>query len=247
MTKLNDFLKIFLSLGLIVIIFILAFFFFPFSKINWGKIEFLPAKTITVTGEAQTKEKNQIATFTAGVYAVNDNKDQAITEVNQKVNKIIEEIKNFGIKAEDIKTSNLSIYQQEETYYEEGRQKTRPGQWRVSNNIDITLRKVDRASDLANLLGKSGANNVYGPNFSLEDVKETETALLKEAIENARKKAEEIAKNSGVKIKRVISISEGSSQTYYPLTFEARGGGGAPIEPGTSTVGKTVVVVFEIE
>lgn len=68
--------------GLTIVI--LACFFLPFSKINWGKIENLPAQTITVLGEAETKEKNQVAIFTAGVSAVNDSKEAAVKEVNEK-------------------------------------------------------------------------------------------------------------------------------------------------------------------
>lgn len=223
-------------------------YFFPWSRVNWGKIQFLPGKTITVTGEAQTQAKNQIATFTAGVQTTNDNKDQAVKEVNEKMQKIIDDLKNFGIKEEDIKTSNSSIYQQQESYYDEsGRQKTRPGQWIVNNQVEVVLRDVNRASALTDLLSKSGANNVYGPNFSLEDTKTNEAALLEKAIEDARRKADTIAKSSGVKMKRVISITEGEQPgRILPMGLGA-GGGGAPIEPGTSSVSKTVTVIFEIE
>jgi uncharacterized protein YggE len=223
-------------------------FFIPWQSVDWGKIQLSPTKTITVVGEAETKEKNQVATFTAGVSAVNDNKETAIDEVNQKIKTIIDSVKDFAIASEDIKTQNLSVNQMEESYYEEGVQKSRPGQWRVNNSINITLRDVDRASALADLLSQSGATNVYGPNFTVEETQTAEKSLLEEAIKNAREKAEILAKSSGGQLGKIISVSESSQpSTIYRGLEGIGGGGGAPVEPGTSKISKVVTVVFELK
>lgn len=225
-------------------------YFFPWKDINWGKVELAPAQVVTVTGEAKTQERSQVASFTAGVNAVNDNKDTAIAEVNQKIDAIIQSLTTFGIPKEDVKTQNLNVYQTEETYYEEGRQKSRLGQWRVSNSIEVKLKDVNRASELANLLSGSGANNVYGPNFSVEDTTEVEKGLLEEAINDAKEKAEIIAKASNRQLGGIVTISEGYQPLSYiaPLGFEGgRGGGGADLQPGSATVAKTVTVTFSLK
>ncbi len=237
-----------LSAGLLLAIFVFAAcYFLPWENVNWGKLQLASVKTITVIGEAKTQQRNQIANFTAGVTSIKDNKDDAINEVNSKIETIIASVKTFGIKAEDIQTQNLSVYQEEETYYEEGTQKRRPGQWRVNNSIQVTLRDIDHASELANLLSRSGATNVYGPNFQLEETQAAEESLLAEAIENARKKAQEIAQSSGGTLGKIISITEGYQQPVTFRSLEGIGGGGPPVEPGTSTVQKTVTVVFELK
>lgn len=242
------FLQVFLSIVILGIVLFAGAFFIPWRGVNWGKVSFLPEPTITVVGEARGREKSQVAAFTAGVAVVNDDKETAVNEVNQKVEALIESVKSFGIEDEDMKTQNLSVHQDEETYYEEGRQKRRPGQWRVSNSITITLRDVDRASDLADLLTRSGATNVYGPNFSLEESELADEALLEEAINDAKEKAGLIAASSGGNLGRILSVTE-SSQTprFYSAISEAGGGGGAPIEPGSTTVSKSVTVVFELK
>lgn len=244
----SNLFNIFFGILLSCAILVAGAFFIPWQKINWGKLELLPGETITVTGEAKSQQKTQVASFSAGVTALKDNKQEAIDEVNQKVKAIIEAVKEFGIKPEDIKTQNLNVYQNEETYYEEGRQKTRLGQWRVNNTIEVKLRDVDRTSALANLLTKSGANNVYGPNFSLDETKSAENSLLEDAMKNAQAKAEIIAKTAGKKVGKVVSISEG----YQPVSvfrYEGigAGGGGAPLEPGSQTVQKTITVTFELK
>lgn len=223
-------------------------YFIPWKSVKWGKLETTYPSTITVSGYSESKEKSQIARFTAGVSQVSDNKDEAISIVNQKVEEIISAVKNFGVSAEDIKSQNINIYQQEETYWEENRQKSRPGQWRVGNSIEIVLRNVDNASDLTNLLSSSGATNVYGPSFSLDNTQKAQTDLLQAAVEDAMEKAEVLAEVSGKKLGEILDISEGSITSGYTRSYsEGGGGGGGPSEPGTGTVSKTVVVTFKIE
>lgn len=226
-------------------------YFLPWKNINWGNLNIKPANTVTVTGEAKSQIKSQIANYGAGVNAVNDNKDTAISEVNGKITAIITALKNFGIADKDIKTQNLSVYQQQENYYEDGRQKLRPGQWNVNNSLDITLRNIDQAPALADLLTKTGATNVYGPNFMVDNTTSAQNELLGEAMKDALIKAEIIARASDKKVGEVVSVTEGSSAVgFFPMSAVkdgAGGGGGAPVQPGSQTVQKNVTVVYELK
>ncbi len=216
---------------------------------SWGRFELKPTRSVTVVGEAKSQEKSQIAIFSAGVNAFNDDKTAAVNEVNRKVEAIIQAVKEFGVVPDDIKTQSLNIYQNQEQYYEEGRQKYRPGQWNVSNSIEIKLRNVDAAAGLAGLLTRSGANNVYGPNFTFDDTSDAATALFDAAFQNAQAKAGKVAASTGRKLGKVVSVVEaGASQQPVPLYSRMEGGGGGgAIEPGSGTVSKTVTVTFELE
>jgi len=232
---------------LAVVVVGLGIYFVP--KMDWGKVRWLPAETVTVTGEAKSQQKNQIASFTAGVDAVNDSKDNAVKEVNTKMEALVKAAKDFGIEANDIKTQSLSYYQNEETYYDNGVQKSRKGQWRVNNSIEITLREIDKAGKLADMLASSGATNVYGPNFRFDDTTGFENSLFDQAIKNARTKAEIIALSSGRKLGKIISVNEGASGSSILPMYSAKGegGGGAPVEVGSGTVSQSVTVVFELK
>lgn len=226
-------------------------YFVPWKDIHWGTIQQMPANTITVVGEAQSQKTNQTASFTAGVNAVNDDKDAAINEVNESIKAIIESVKNFGIDENDIKTQNLNVYQMEESYWEGDRQKSRKGQWRVDNSVQIKLKDAKRASELAQILAESGATNVYGPNFAYDDNQEegVDTGLYKSALDNAREKADAIARASGKRIKGVVSVVEGvsSGEVSPMLRMESGFGGGGALEPGSTTVNQQFTVVFEME
>jgi uncharacterized protein len=235
-----------------VVLLIAAVFVLPWKNVDWGKIEMKQAEIVTVSGEATSQQKNQIATFNVGVNVINDKKEPAVAEANQKINAVTEAVKNFGIDEKDIKTQNLSVYQDERILSPLSNQQSKLGQWRVNTSITITLREVDKASALADLLTSTGANNLNGPNFSFDDTTKFESDLVASAIKNAKNKAENIAKASGRKLGKVVSVVEGSGGVnYYPVAMKAAGGAldssRASFEPGTGTISKSVTVVFELD
>lgn len=233
---------------LFIILAVIAKFVLPWHLINWGKISFVPAETITVTGTASSDEKTQIATFTAGATAVGGDAKQVREEVDTKLKIVIENLKNFGIPEADIKTQSTSLYQEQESYTQDGAQRMRPGQWRADNTIEIKLGDVEKADALLALLNDGQLTNVYGPQFMLDDISEMQDALLGDAVKNARTRADILAGAAGKKVVKVLSISEsGVTSPIYPMYDRAMGaGGGAGIMPGTSEVSVGVTVVFEV-
>ncbi len=233
---------------LIVILVIIAKFVLPWHMINWGKISLQPAETITVTGTASSDEKTQIATFTAGATAVGGDAKQVREEVDTKLKTVVEKLKSFGIPDADIQTQSTSLYQEQESYTQDGAQRMRPGQWRADNTIEIKLRDVTQADALLAVLNDGQLTNVYGPQVMFDDVSETQDALLADAVKDARTRADILAQAAGKKVVKVLSISEsGASTPVYPMFDRAMGaGGGGGIMPGTGEVSAGVTVVFEV-
>lgn len=230
----------------IVAVFILVVF--PYA--DWGTLMLKAPQTITVSASAQREQGNEIAQFYAGVTATNEDKQAAVDEVNSKMDEVIAKVKEFGIPTDDIQTQSVSVYQDQEQVVIDGRQRMEPGQWRATNSIQIKLREVDRTSDLVGLLSSSGLTDISGPNFMADpDAASDTTDLLQEAVRKAHQKADTVARANGMRVRRVVSISEGGSTGgVYPMFDRAMsmGGGAAPIEPGTSTVQSSVTVTFEI-
>ncbi len=242
------YLPIYALIALIIVIGVIILL--PTVRIEWGSIAVKPDRTITVQGVAKEQVMNNQAQFSAGVNAVNDNRDKAIEEVNKKISAITEAVKALGIPQADIKTQTLNIYQNEETYYDaEGRPKQRFGQWRVSNTIDIVVRDMGIVDRLPGVLTQNGANNIWGPNFSIADNREKELELLQKAIDNAKEKAQSLTKVIGRKLGDIISISEGSIVSIMPLSagYDMGAGGGGGFSEGMGTIQKEVTIVFALE
>lgn len=241
----------------VVILLIIGLFslLFPWKMISWGKITTEQENVVIVTGYADQSSVNQTATFSVGVSQTNADKQKAVDMVNNEIASIIEKVKGFGVDEKDIKTQSLSIYQNQESYTDSfGAYKSKPGDWSASNTIDIkyTFENKDKVTDLTNLLASTGATNVWGPNFSVDNDQsmEAQKTLLDAAIKDAREKATIIAQSSGRRLGKVVSVNENSSygSPVMPMYDRAMGGGGGGyVEPGTSNIAQTVTVVFELK
>lgn len=207
-----------------------------------------PPRSITVDAQAKGKLENQSARFNATVLATNEDKDAAVAEVEQKTDELITLLIQFGIPQDQIQTQFFNIYQPEDINFN-NEAVVRTGPWRVSNSLSIKLTDIARAEELTSLLVSSGATDVTGPNFTVDDVEDLETQLFSEAIKNARTKAEKIATENGMSVGKVISISESGVSGISPMYSmrDMGGGGGIPLEPGAQDISKTVSVTFQLQ
>lgn len=240
MTKIISILVFSLSLGLIV---------------KFIPITFAPQATIIVTGEAKADKIPQIAHFSASVSVFNADKQIAVNEVNAKMEKLVKDVKDFGIAPKDIQTQSVSVNEinnEAEIMIYPPRPRGQSKGWQASNSITITLRNIDKASGLTNLLQNSGVTDVSGPSFSLDDTAKIQTDLLAEAIADAKTKAQKAAQAGGRKLGKMITVNEGYSYTPGPLDALSSGKmdravSDAPVEPGTERLSQTATVVFELK
>jgi uncharacterized protein YggE len=225
-------------------------------NIDWGKLELANLATVTVTGQADGQQLNQLATFRATVAANDNDREVATQTVNEQMSELIEQLKDFGIDEEDLKTENISVYEYNQPeralIYPPQPPVEEPARWQASNTLVVTLRDIDQSSQLATLLTESGATNVSGPNFTVDDTTDLEQQLLEEAMTNARNKARKLLSGSSQKLGKVVSVAEGG--TSAPMPYFARGGAAleadsstfVPTEPGSQTLYKSITVTFEI-
>lgn len=217
------------------------------DKVGLGLTSVFSKRTITVTGSSTHQQTNQLASFNATVSSKNADKLVAVTEVTKKSEKLIADLKQFGVADKDLKTQSLNIYREQTPYWEDGVQKYKDGDWNVSIAIDITLRNLAKSAELTNLLAKSETSNIYGPSFSLNEGESDKTALLKTAFDNAKAKADSLASGMGTKVGKVTSVVEGADygSPIYTAKGEGMGGGGG-MEPGSSNVSTILTVTFEL-
>jgi uncharacterized protein YggE len=105
------------------------------------------------------------------------------------------------------------------------------------------------------MLGDSEVANLNGPNFEIEDMEDLEREARKKAIDQAKKKAKELAKDLGVKLSRVINFSEnGNDYGFKALRadVEMLGLGGDEARPvpeistGENKIYSKVNIIYEI-
>ncbi|AKM79655.1 MAG: hypothetical protein UX85_C0001G0185 [Candidatus Beckwithbacteria bacterium GW2011_GWB1_47_15] len=233
----------------IVLVVLAGIFVLPWDRVNWGKFEVLPGSSLTVTGEAHLDTLPQVARFSATVSVTDADKEVAVDQVNSNMADLIDSLKSFGIADEDLQTREISVYQTDgevEIMIYPPRPRT-GNQWQASNTVEIKLKNIDRAGELADLLASSGATSVSGPNFSLDDTADYDSQLLEQAIADAREKAQAAAKASGRRLGKVLTVSESGVGPIYRGLEVVSDQTATPIEPGRERLSKTVSVTFELK
>lgn len=163
-----------------------------------------------------------------------------ITEAN---NAIIESIVSLGVDKKDITTSNFSIYQ---GYDHAGNIDGYNG----NASLSIKVRNISLVSSVIEKATEAGANTIDGTRFTVDKPEKYREQARDLAIKNARKQAEKIAKNLGIRLGKVTNIIESSPSNLYPV-YEGKtmiglgGAGSADIESGTQTVTSVVTLFFE--
>ena len=130
---------------------------------------------------------------------------------NQQTQAVIDALVAAGVDAKDIQTTNFSIYPQER-YSPTGELLGK--YFAVDNTVYVKVRDLESLGGLLDAAVQAGANTVYGISFDIENKDAAMEQGRKEAIENARKQAEQLAAAAGVTLGPVYSISSYSS---YPV------------------------------
>lgn len=219
--------------------------------------------TITVSGDAEVFVKPDIATISFSVLGKGTTPALAQEKVNVAMAKITDYLEKAGINDKDIKTTNFSsspTYQYPDTkacaagypcYPYEGERTI--SSYEVQQWTEVKIRKIDEANKILGGLGELGATNISGISFTVDDEEGYQEDARKEAIAEAKERAERLADDLGVRLGRVVSFSDGGNYPIYYKAMDATlGRGGAESAPApTISVGEnkiisSVTIVYEI-
>lgn len=200
---------------------------------------------LAVVGEGKVEVVPDTVYVDAGITVDNvasvEEAQKTIDEVN---NKLISAMKDLGIKKEDIKTSNYSLYPSY-TYKDDTR-----GITGYSGNATVTIKVGDAklASQVMTKATEAGANQIHGTRFVVDKPEKYREEARLVAIENAKSQAEKLAQKLGIRLGKIVNMVESSPDRVYPFYANeksAPGGGGPVIEPGSQTITSTVTLYFE--
>ena len=225
---------------------------------------------LSLSAEGESRRTPDIAMFSAGVVTQADTAAEAIRENSTRMDSVIAALKRAGIADRDIQTStiNLSpVYSNPERdaqirarqlgqpYIQpEEQQPPRIIGYQARNTVNVRVRDLGNMGRVIDTLVAVGANEVNGPNFTLEEQDAALDEARAEAVAKGRRRAELYARAAGLRVARILSISEGGG--YYPVQRDmivataARPGAPppppTPVQPGELTLGVNVSMQFEL-
>lgn len=209
-------------------------------------------RAITVVGVGRVKLVPDIAKLNIGVETRAATVSEAKGTVDRQMEAIVATLKELGVAERDIQSSYYSIYYEQEPYQptarEEGSVAELRGVYRVSSMLEVTVRDVEKAGSMLDALVAAGANQVYGVNLTVSDDQKWQNEARAKAIADAKARAEDFARLTGVALGQVLSVSEviGGAVPYVAYAERGMGGGGG-IAPGELEMSTQVQVTFAIQ
>jgi len=205
-----------------------------------GRAADTPAKkTITVTGNGSLTTVPDRASFSFTVQTRAATAKAALAQNATDATALVTALKNAGVAAADLQTGQVSLDPQTN---DDG---TQVLGYVASNTVSATT-ALAKAGPLVDAAVGAGATDVSGPTLARSDADALYRDALKDAVSDARDKAQALAAASGLTLGAVDTVVEGSPAVPVPVAMKASAdSAGTPIEPGTQEIDATVTVTYD--
>jgi len=148
-----------------------------------------------------------------------------------------------GIEERDMQTSNLYL-NPNWSGYDTGTPVI--SGYIASNMLTITVRDLDKLGAVLDSAVTDGANTLNGVTFGLADPAPVLDEARKEAVADARARAELLATAAGMKIGKIVSITESTVGDYpYPM-YDMAAAAPVPVAGGELGLSASVTIQYEL-
>ena len=203
---------------------------------------------LAVSAQAEARRVPDVATLSAGVVTQAADANAALRANATQMDKVMAAIKAAGIADRDIRTSGINLNPQYK--YVENQNPTITG-YQASNTVDLKVRDIARLGKVLDALVASGANQVNGPSFEIDQPEPVYDEARRDALQKAQARAQMYAKTLGLHVRRIVSISEGGGyRPPMPMPMmamaRAKAESDTAVAPGETTLSANLDVVFEL-
>lgn len=216
-----------------------------------GRVAPITGTRLDIVAEGSVNRVPDVALISAGVVTQAATAAAAMTENANRMAATVAALKRAGVAEKDIQTASISLSPQYR--YAENRPPVITG-YQASNQVNVRFREIRRAGAILDALVAAGANQINGPNLMIDEPEDAFDEARTVAIAKARARAELYARAAGLRVKRILSISEsggyGPPPPPMPMMQAARNEKSAAdtsIEPGEQKLSVSVAVSFELE
>jgi hypothetical protein len=216
-----------------------------------------PAKVpgrISIVGEGKAAAAPDTAIFDAGVVVIAETAQAALEQNTKSITALLAALKAAGIAGRDLATSGFAV--QPRFVYpqpEPGKQPEQPKLegYEVRNAVTAKVRDLSKLGAILDAAVQHGANQIGAISFEIQNKDSLLDEARQDAINDAKRKAEKAAQAAGLKLGRVLSLSE---TVQHAVPRPMAGDGTAfraaatpvPIEAGEQTLGSHIEMTWEI-
>lgn len=210
----------------------------------------LDGTLLEVSAQGHSDRVPDLATIQAGVVTEAPSAAAAMQANAERMRGVLAALRGAGVAERDIRTSNIALNPQYR--HVQNRAPMITG-YQATNQVTVRFRDVAKAGPILDALVGAGANSIEGPNLSVEKPEPALDEARTSAVAQARARAELYAKAAGLRVDRILAISEsGSMAPPMPMNFrmanaEAAVQADTAIVPGEQRLTVNVTVRFVLK
>jgi uncharacterized protein YggE len=208
------------------------------------------ANQVTVSGEGKVYAKPDVAIISLGVTTTGTTVAEVTKNNTDKMNAVIAAVKNLKIDEKDIQTTNYSLTPLYN--YTEAAGRVFQG-YTLNQNIQVKIRDFTKIGDVLSQATTNGANLVGDLQFVIDNPEQFREQARAKAIEQAKANVKNLAKESGIKLGKLINVYE-NNYSPSPIMYSAMGKGGAApeaavptVQPGQQEIDVTISLTYQVK
>lgn len=201
---------------------------------------------VVATGESNRVP--DLVRINAGVMTQAPTATEAIRQNAAKMDSVRAALRRAGVAERDIQTSSINL--SPNWRHMENRAPELIG-YQANNQVSVRFRDIANAGRILDALVAAGANQIDGPMFMIDRPEEALDEARRDALTKARARADLYARALGMRVVRILSVSEAGIGYMPPQPMMQRDAAvavsGTEIVPGEQTLNISLTVTFELQ
>lgn len=203
---------------------------------------------LSVSAQAEVTRVPDIANISTGVITQGADANAAMRANAVQMEKLMAAIRAAGIAERDIQTSGINLHPQYRHVKDEP--PTITG-YNANNTVQVRVRDISRLGRVLDAFVANGANQINGPSFAVDKPEAAYDEARVAALDKAKARAELYARSLGLRVRRVVSISESGGRYAPPVPMMramavSEAMADTSVSPGETTLSANIDVVFEL-
>jgi len=205
----------------------------------------LPPRTISVPGEGDAAAAPDQVTFTVGITREGTDAKNAKLDLAAALRSVTAALRQRGLPDADVVTAPVSLAPNDRF---DGGKRSLAGM-RAASSVTVTVRALDAYEGALAAALQAGADEFRGATFGFSRQEDLEARARANAVADARRRADALAKAAGATVGRILSLAESGSERP-PLALNAPGrpvGGMRGEMPPAGPAGGAITVRISIQ
>lgn len=190
---------------LLAIAFALPFALPAAAQVAPAVIAPLDGTTLDLAATGKTSRVPDVAVIRAGVVTQSVTAAAALADNAARIDRVLAALRRAGVADRDVQTAQIALSPQYR--YPQNAAPVITG-YQASNTVSVRFRQIARSGAILDTLVREGANQIDGPNLMIDQPEAALDEARTDAVRQARARAELYAKAAGLRVERIVSISE---------------------------------------